>query len=44
MHILINFIQLELGRDVKHARVLTIDDEERLWKSGVMGTKTPKAL
>ena len=33
-----------IGRDVKHARVLTTDDEERLWKSGVMGTKTPKAL
>ena len=33
-----------IGRDVKHARVLTTDDEERLWRSGVMGTKTPKAL
>ena len=25
-------------------RVLTTDDEERLWKSGVMGMKTLKAL
>ena len=33
-----------VGRDVKHARVLTKDDEDKLWKSGVMGTKTPKAL
>ena len=32
-----------IGRDVKHARVLTQDDE-KLWKSGVIGTKTPKAL
>ena len=33
-----------IGRDVKHARVLTTDDEEKLWRNGVMGTKTPKAL
>ena len=33
-----------VGRDVKHARVLTKDDEDKLWRSGVMGTITPKAL
>ena len=33
-----------VGRVVKHARVLTKDDEEKLWKTGVMGTKTSKAL
>ena len=33
-----------IGRDVKHARVLTQDDEEKLWKRGLIGTKTPKAL
>ena len=33
-----------VGREVKHARVLTKDDEEKLWQSGVMDTKTPKAL
>ena len=41
-----HFYQLHstgIGRDVKHARVLTTD-EEKLWRSGVMGMKTPKAL
>ena len=33
-----------IGRDVKHAKILTKDDEEKLRKSGVIGTKTPKAL
>ena len=33
-----------VGREVKHARVLTKEDEEKLWRSGVMGTNTPKAL
>ena len=33
-----------VGRETKHARVLTRDDEDKLWRSGVMGTKTPKAL
>ena len=33
-----------IGRDVKHASVLTQDDEEKLWKRVVIGTKTPKAL
>ena len=32
------------GRNVKHARVLTTDDEKILWGSGVMGTKTSKTL
>ena len=33
-----------LGREVKHARVLSEDDEEKLWKSGVLGTLSPQAL
>ena len=33
-----------IGREIKHARVLTKDDEDKLWRTGVMGTKTPKAL
>ena len=33
-----------IGREIKHARVLTKDDEEKLWRSGIMGTNTPKAL
>ncbi len=33
-----------VGRDVKHARVLTKEDEEKLWRSGAIGTKTSKAL
>ena len=33
-----------LGREVKHARVLSEDDEEKLWKSGVLGTSSPQAL
>ena len=33
-----------MGRDVKHARVLTEEDEEKLWESGVLGTAFPKAL
>lgn len=33
-----------IGREVKHARVLTKEDEDRLWRTGVMGTTTPKAL
>ena len=33
-----------IGREIKHARVLTKDDEDKLWSTGVMGTKTPKAL
>ena len=28
----------------KHARVLTKDDEDQLWGSGVLCTKTPKAV
>ena len=33
-----------LGREIKHARVLSKDDEEKLWKSGVLGTSSPRAL
>ena len=32
------------GREVNHARVLMKEDEDRLWRTGVMGTITPKAL
>jgi len=33
-----------VGGETKHTRVLTKDDEEKLWRSGVMGTRTPKML
>ena len=33
-----------LGREVKHAQVISEDDEEKLWKSGVLGTSSPQAL
>ena len=34
----------EVGWQTKHARVLTKDDEDKLWNSGVMGTRTPRAV
>ena len=33
-----------IGREVKHAKVLTKEDEHRLWRTGTMGTNSPKAL
>ena len=33
-----------LGRQAKHARVLSDDDEDRLWRSGVLGTSSPQTL
>ena len=33
-----------IGRQVKHAKALSKDDEKKLWDSGVMGTTTPRAL
>ena len=33
-----------IGREPKHASVLSKEDEEKLWRSGVMGTANPKAL
>ena len=33
-----------VGRETKHARVLTRGNEDKLWNSGVMGTRTPRAL
>ena len=33
-----------LGREVKHAHVLTKEDEDKLWSSGILGTTSPKAL
>ena len=33
-----------VGQETKHARVLTRDDEDKLWKSSVMGTRTSRAL
>jgi hypothetical protein len=38
------WIPTGIGRETKHARVLSKDDEDKLWRSAVMGTKTPKAL
>ena len=34
----------EVGWQTKHARVPTKDDEDKLWNSGVMGTRTPRAV
>ena len=34
----------EIGRQVKHAEVISKNDEQRLWESGVMGVSDPKAL
>jgi hypothetical protein len=33
-----------LGREIKHARVLSEDDKEKMWRSGVLGTSSPQAL
>ena len=33
-----------IGRHVKHAEVITSEEEEKLWSSGQLGTKTPRAL
>lgn len=33
-----------IGADVKHARVLTLEDEATLWQTGVLGIDTPKIL
>ena len=33
-----------IGLQVKHAKVLSNEDERKLWDTGVMGTKNPKAL
>ena len=33
-----------VGIEIKHARVLTIEDEKKLWTSGVMGTSSAIAL
>ncbi len=33
-----------VGRDIKHARVLTEEDENKLWTSGVFETTSPSDL
>ena len=33
-----------IGRQVKHAEVISSEEEEKLWASGQLGTKTPRAL
>ena len=33
-----------VGRQVKHAEVITKEDEVQLWENGELGTKDPKAL
>ena len=33
-----------LGRPMKHARVLSDYDEDKLWRSGVLGTSSPQTL
>ena len=33
-----------VGREIKHAKSLSREDEQKLWATEVMGTTTPKAL
>ena len=33
-----------IGRKVKHAEIVTKDEENQLWESGKLGTKTPRSL
>ena len=33
-----------IGRQVQHAEIITKSEENQLWKSGVMGTSTPRSL
>ena len=33
-----------VGREIKHAKSLSREDEQKLWATGVMGTTTPRAL
>ena len=39
-----NLHSIGFGREVKNARVLTKKDEDKLWKSGILDTTSPKAL
>ena len=43
----VHFHQLHsegIGRQVQHAEIITKSEENQLWKSGVMGTSTPRSL
>ena len=33
-----------VGREIKHAKSLSREDEQKLWATGVMGKTTPRAL
>ena len=33
-----------IGRKVKHSEIISRDEEEKLWSSGQLGSKTPRAL
>ena len=33
-----------IGAEVKHASIVTSEEEDTLWQSGVLGSTTPKAL
>ena len=33
-----------IGQEVKHSEVFSDDEEQQLWRSGVLGTNTPKSL
>ena len=33
-----------VGAEVKHTPVITKEEEDQIWKAGVMGTDTPKQL
>ena len=33
-----------IGTSVRHAAVITVEEEDRLWKLAIMSTNTPKGL
>ena len=37
-------IRREVGGEIRHASIITEEEEERLWKLGILGDESPKAL
>lgn len=33
-----------IGRQIKKAEIISIEDEKKLWESGILNTTTPKGL
>ena len=36
--------QLGIGAEVKHAEVISVDEEDKLWRMGTLGTTSPSSL